>query len=132
MKRLASYAGIGSRGTPARICEQMERLAIYAQARGIWLRTGGAPAADQAFIKGSNGCFVRIYLPWPDFQGYKEVHDKQLRVYTKPTMDAFMVASQFHPAWAKCSPAAHKLLARNANVILSRTLTKPVDLVICW
>ena len=42
------------------------------------------------------------------------------------------ITARLHPAWHRCSPAARKLHARNAAILLSFGLDRPVDAVVAW
>ena len=42
------------------------------------------------------------------------------------------IAAPLHPAWERCSPAARKLHARNAAVLMGETLDRPVDACVAW
>lgn len=63
-----SYAGIGSRETPASVLDLMSRIARKLGARGWTLRTGGAEGADLAFYAGAYDSapkgLVELCLPW--------------------------------------------------------------------
>ncbi len=64
------YAGIGSRRTPGAIMTTMRKLAARLAEQGWFLRSGGASGADEAFISGTPPNRRRVYLPWPDYNGY--------------------------------------------------------------
>lgn len=117
------YAGIGSRETPADVCDRMTRLALVQQQRGFILRSGGAQGADEAFERGA-GDLKEIWLPWLGWRG----HTSKL----VPTEEAFALAEHFHPAWHRCTEAARCMHARNMHQVLGRDLETPVDYVICW
>ncbi len=60
-----SYAGIGSRETPAEILMYMTRIASFLESKGYTLFSGGASGADTAFEIGvSNSGNKKIFLPW--------------------------------------------------------------------
>jgi hypothetical protein len=106
------YAGIGSRETPGRALEYMTYLACRLESGGYDLRSGGAKGADQAFETGT----ARV-----------EVFDSN-----DATTESIAMASQYHPAWNRCSAYAQRLHGRNCMIILGRHLNTPVDFVVCW
>lgn len=120
------YAGIGSRETPAEICQIMMARARDLAIQGYVLRSGGAVRADTAFeagtIAGRGG--VEIWLPWMGYNGHCS--------HLIPSPEAFEMAAKFHPAWHRCSPAAKKLHARNCHIILGANLATPVEFVLYW
>lgn len=121
------YAGIGSRETPSNILRVMDNLA-YLLAPYATLRSGGARGADSAFEFGAQSAYGKreIYLPW---QGYKGRRDSAI---LEPSPEAFQIASEYHPAWDRCSEVARALHARNSHIVLGRFLNDPVEVVICW
>lgn len=121
------YAGIGSRETPFEVLRLMSRIARACAAEGAVLRSGAADGADAAFERGAveAGGSTEIYLPWRRFNGHASALFHVSR-------EALELAARFHPAWARCSPAAQKLHARNGYQVLGRHLDAPADVVICW
>ncbi len=65
------YAGVGSRETPDNVLVQMTKIATFLENKGFTLRSGGAPAADDAFEKGVHIIHGKkeIFLPWYKFNG---------------------------------------------------------------
>jgi len=106
------YAGIGSRETPSSVLVIMKQLATKLEKLGFTLRSGGADGADSAFAAGCK--HKRIYL----------AHEA--------TPAAIKIASDFHPAWNRCSEYARKLHGRNSFQILGDKLDTPASFVICW
>lgn len=107
------YAGIGSRKTPAKVCSFFSRLSVRLSEIGFIVRSGGADGADIAFTKlVAPNC--EIYLP-----GLVEDN-------------AMVMASQFHPAWDRCSYYVKRLHARNCYQILGDDLKTPSMFVACW
>lgn len=124
------YAGIGSRNTPDQQRCRMADIAAGLAKQGWLLRSGAAPGADTAFEWGCdqvNGD-KEIYLPWSNFAR----HSSSMTITPEQLEAAEYLASLFHPAWDKCSPAARQLHARNGFQILGPDLNDPVDMVICW
>ena len=129
-----TYAGIGSRKTPDDVLATMTAMARALAERGWTLRSGGADGADQAFQAGvpeaDEARLVRIFLPWPQYNGLGGEHTTVLdRVRQR---DAMELASRYHPAWARCRNGARRLHARNAAIIHGEDLRRPVDAVVCW
>ena len=109
------YAGIGSRLTPADICDKLTLLASHLEKLGYVLRSGGAGGADTAFEK-----------------GVVEPKNKVIWKAQHATYKAIEFASAYHPAWQFCSDYARKLHGRNAMIILGEELNEPTKLVVCW
>ena len=106
------YAGIGSRSTPTDILNIFTKTAKWLDGRNYVLRSGGAKGADSAFEYGAI--------------------NKQIFYANDATDRALEIASNFHPAWNRCSDYIKKLHGRNTFQILGRDLKTPVDFVICW
>ena len=106
------YSGIGSRKTPVEILDIMQRVAVKLSSTHI-LRSGGAIGADSAFEYGCNGNSI-IYKA------------------DSATDESIELASQFHPAWNKCTDYVKKLHGRNALILLGEQLRNPSKFVICW
>ena len=120
-----SYAGIGSRSTPANVLSEMAAWGWYLEGMGYILRSGGAAGADTAFELNVPPAHKDIYLPWKGFNG----HTSSLY---PPSPEAMEVAAEFHPNWAACSRVARLFHARNSHQILGQDLCDPVKFVICW
>lgn len=120
------YAGIGSRETPLNILGIMTTIGDVLETHmGYVLRSGGADGADSAFEAGVDDPDMKeIWVPWLGFNNHPS--------HLTPTDAAFDMASQFHPAWYRCSRRARALHARNCHQILGADLRTPVDFVICW
>jgi len=128
-----TYAGIGSRNTPDDVLMFIQRIARKMAIIGVHLQTGGADGADTAFQIGARKGPSTIYVPW---NGYNNLHagtygDCEIKL--PPNMaHSMQLASQYHPAWDRCSKGARMLHARNMNIILGDQLNTPVKGVICW
>ena len=124
------YAGIGARATPGAVLADMMEMAAWLSRTGWHLASGGADGADSAFAGGAPADRRTLYLPWPGYNGHK---GPDCRVLTPAELSACMdIAARLHPALHRCSPAVRKLHARNAAVVLSANLDRPVDAVIAW
>lgn len=111
------YAGIGSRDTPEHILQLMRQIASKLEEQEYVLRSGGAKGADSAFEKGvRNAVNKEIFLA-------KDADDLTREI-----------ACSFHPAPdnLKKNPFAHNLMARNTFQIMGKSLSEPVEFVICW
>ena len=107
------YAGIGARATPDAIKKYMTELAHFLNTQKWYLRSGGAQGADKAFEAGAG---IRKFIYHPEDWN----------------MEAVKIARDHHPAWSRLSPYVQLLMARNAMIVLSNTLTEPVKFVVCW
>lgn len=121
------YTGIGSRETPNEIGLIMVEIAKVMASKGYVLRSGGANGADTAFEMGCNHAngAKEIYVPWDGFNG---IYDG----ISSTGMEAEQIASQFHPAWHRCSQGAKKMHTRNVHQILGMDLDTPTSGVVCW
>ena len=123
-----TYAGIGARKTPGPVLAVMRRMAWYLASKDWHLNTGGADGADRAFVEGSP-VLRTVFLPWPGYNGWRgpgivSFGDKALA-------KLYPFAAAHHDAWERCSPAVHKLHARNVAIVGVGS-SEPVRAVICW
>lgn len=107
------YTGVGSRKTPQDVLVLMQNIAKHLQTEGYTLRSGGAEGADLAFEAGAG-------------------LDKTIFYAKDATPQAEAIASQFHPAWNRCSAFAKRLHGRNSFQVLGNTLDVPSKFLICW
>jgi hypothetical protein len=125
-----TYAGIGSRETPAEMLNLMTSIAQQLETFGWRLRTGGADGADTAF---ANGCIPEnreIHLPWA---GYNGLHPNgQDLIVPRELPETYEIAARHHPAWDRLSQGVHRLMARNVTIALGEDLTDHADMIICW
>lgn len=126
-----AYAGIGSRTTPAEICEQMSIIAYALEEADFLLRSGAADGADSAFERGvQSQCNKQIFLPWPGFNAHSDVgvvwpSDEAMAAARK-------IAAAHHPVWDKLKPSVQHLHTRNVFQVLGPELNDPIKFVICW
>lgn len=122
-----TYAGIGSRETPANILQEMKDVAALSHVWGYTLHSGGADGADTAFEETAVLLDAprNIFLPWASFNGRQSK-------YTKPKGEAYAIAATVHPAWRRIPDRQRLLIARNMHQILGWSLEDPVDYVVCW
>lgn len=124
-----SYAGIGSRKSPAEVCSLATSLACWLADEGFELRSGHADGFDLAVEKGCD--LVKgpksIYLPKRRFNGSAsqlfEVSEKALEL-----------ASKYHPNWNAVKPWHRPLLARNGYQVLGPNLDSSTKskFIVCW
>ena len=119
------YAGIGARSTPVNIQAIMTQLAAKLALDGWILRSGGAKGADTAFERGCGQYRKEIYLPWPGFNGNRSSLNEVCDA-------AYLMASEFHPAWERCNSTARKFHARNCYQVLGYDLATPARMIVCW
>lgn len=125
------YTGIGSRVTPAVICEKMTQIAQQFELEGYTLRSGAADGADTAFEAGS--VTKNIFLPWNNFNGKRHDGTSYILVHDPEILDsAERLVQRLHPKFSKLTVGAKKLHIRNCFQILGPTLTVPSDIVIYW
>ena len=124
------YAGIGSRETPASVLADKTVIAGWLARTGWHLASGGAAGADTAFASGAPVGRRTLFLPWPGYNGCRE---PDCRVLSPSQLSACMaIAAGLHPAWHRCSSGARKMHARNAAILLSASLDRPVHAVVAW
>lgn len=107
------YTGIGSRKTPAHICQLFTKIAMLLKEEGYVLRSGGAEGADKAFELGA-GDKAEVFRPH------------------HATAQCLKIAEGLIPWWQKMDDYAQKLHARNVQQILGKNLDSPVKFVLCW
>ena len=129
------YAGIGSRTTPANICDLMQELGKQLALKGCVLRSGGADGADKSFEKGVDeveGAKQIFYTNnWQERTSYTSIC--RTWNYT-PSLwkEAELIVSQYHPAWGSLKSYSRKLMTRNGFQVLGENLEKPARFVLCW
>jgi O-acetyl-ADP-ribose deacetylase (regulator of RNase III) len=126
------YAGIGSRGTPPKILEEMKRIGKFFAKAGMILRSGAADGADTAFEEGCDevGGLKEIYIPW---DGFNHRYSKENGVYTPEFSEELeRIAALYHPAWERCSQPVKELHMRNVCQVLGLDFDKPSAFVVCW
>lgn len=121
-----TYAGVGSRRTPADILLQMTKIASFMESQGYILHSGRADGADKAFEDGvSDRAMKKIFLPWRLFnRSYSNLY--------LITEEAMRLAEKFHPFWEALSHPGKQLMARNGYQVLGESLNDPVDMLICY
>lgn len=123
------YTGVGSRSTPPQILKVMTRFAQIMADKDIWLHSGGAEGADQAFEAGAS--YKKwIFIPWDGFNGYGDTALKLGVVADSQEMT--MIAMRSHPHWMRLSAGARKLHTRNVAQILGLDMKGKPELLICW
>jgi hypothetical protein len=130
------YAGIGSRDTPPDVLASIEALSATLAQRGLILRTGASPGADQAFYRGARqaGGRVELYLPWPRFEAdsWADGDSPDVAVLARPSPQAYAMAARYQPRWDALGVAERHLLARDCHQVLGADLASPAGVVVCW
>ena len=114
-----TYAGVGSRVTPASILKAMTDVAKMLESKGYTLNTGKTfrnkeEGADKAFSDGTTQ--KNLFSP--------EVQGSRIKEQT--------VAKEMHPAPSRLKSGGLKLMARNTNQIFGDNLDTPVDFVLFY
>lgn len=112
-----TYAGIGSRKTPAAVLELMTKAAKWLEGKGYKLQTGKTfgnkeEGADKAFSEGTQ---------------HKELFGPE-----SATDVTKAIAKELHPAPKFLKEGGLKLMARNTNQIFGKNLDAPVDFVLFY
>ena len=134
-----TYAGIGSRETPAKVLEQMKAVAGFLAMCGYTMRSGGAEGADTAFEIGHVDQLkewerMEIFLPWSGFNNKRPNHKTHICIpdTSEVYKQAEQIAEQFHPAWHRLTRGGKALQTRNVFQIMGPDLKSPSHFVVCW
>lgn len=112
-QKTLTYAGIGSRETPAEVLALMQKYAKRLGELGYTLRSGGAKGADSAFEAGAQ--------------------KKEIFKSGDATDQTRTIAKEIHPnPKALGNGIGLNLMARNTNQLFGRNLNTPVDFVLAW
>lgn len=127
------YTLIGSRKTPQNIYELLVKVAIKLKEQGFIVRSGGADGADSAAEEACQYENMNIYLPWEGFNKRSSNNRGYINVSKHPLKkQAEYIASEIHPAWARCSRGAKGLHTRNVYQIFGSDLNTPSSFVVCY
>ena len=118
------------RATPPSVLEAMTTMAAWLARLGWHLHSGGAAGADSAFAAGAPAGSRTLFPPRPGYLGCRGSDCRTLSA--DRTRRCLAIAADLHPAWHRCSPAARKLHARNAAILLGEDADTPVDAVVAW
>ena len=140
-----TYAGIGSRETPADVLELMTKAAKWLEAKGYTLRSGGAVGADTAFEVGvTNKNKKQI------FKGFDKVGPKEVAIAHEvhPDLKGAMERSknkkkeerlragaseaEAEKSGERSAWAVQNLMARNTNQVFGAKLDTPSDFVLFY
>ena len=131
-KPTMTYAGIGSRRTPAEILPVMTELAKELAKRGYALNSGAAPGPDSAFEAGA-GTKKNI------FPGNVKTGERELKIAEEihPNWNAMIAAAKRNAIQKGKNPEAAaayvaNLMARNTNQVFGKNLDTPVDFVTAY
>ena len=125
-----SYAGIGSRETPAEILKQMTVLSAWMSRRGWHLHSGGAAGADTAFARAHRSPHARSSCPGP------AMSVTQVRTVISPRAKSTAAAPRSPPS---CTPRGinadrepGSCTAGTSPFYSGASLSTPVSAVVCW
>lgn len=138
-------AFIGSRKTPATLCEALEEIAVEFLCHGCFGVSGGADGPDMSLTRAiqrmitdtglPGATFGTIWLPDERFNGLRHGdlggacrNAGRERTFVNK---AAGLARDVHGGWHNLSKFARKLHARNVYQILGPEIDAPVDYVIC-
>jgi hypothetical protein len=132
-----SYAGIGSRETPAAVCRAMARVAGRLARADFELRSGHAEGADIAFEYGVPPAWTQhslIFLPWSGFNAHlPDVGPVRGReIVVRSSFKADQLVRDYHPHPERLTQGAFALHRRNGYQVLGEFLTAPADFIVCW
>ena len=116
-QKTMTYAGIGSRETPAEVLILMTKAAKWLEAKGYKLQTGKTfgnreEGADKAFSDGTNN---------KELFGPEAANEKTITI-----------AKEMHPAPQHLKEVGLKLMARNTNQVFGAKLDTQVDFVLFY
>jgi hypothetical protein len=114
INKTMTYAGIGSRETPAEVLNQMREIAMELASKGYIVNTGDAKGADAAFRSSSPDDMTNIFTA-------KDADDRTRAI-----------AKEIHPNPDALTDYALDLMARNTNQVFGENLDTPVDFVLYW
>lgn len=126
---IKSIAGIGSRGTPPEILEEMKKIGAWCGSKQIEVRSGHADGADWAFEQGAQR-FCTAFIPWQGFN--VQLKSRANLIVPFFSAELFKTVDMYHPAPERLNYGVRKIMARNACQILGVDLDESVDAVVCW
>jgi hypothetical protein len=118
-KPTMTYAGIGSRRTPAEMLPLMTELAKELAAKGYTLNSGAAEGPDSAFEAGA-GNKKNI------FPGTAKTGERELKIAREVHPNVAALDRSKNPAFV------WNLMARNTNQVFGKNLDTPVDFVLAY
>lgn len=133
------YTGVGSRSAPKAINHFIREGAHALADLGWCLRSGHAPGPDIHFYYGHKESdeepwpVAQIFLPWPGFNGQKELGGDFIDAQTLPKYDeAVYIAKNLIPWWDNISRGGQALHTRNVFQVLGPNIDVPSKALICW
>lgn len=116
-------ACVGSRETSPAVLRWMEKTGAALVRSGYTIVSGNAPGADQAWARGGNSMdpeCVELCLPWESFES-SAVHGRNVVRVLGIDQVAYqrhvLRVQETHPSFARLSPGALRLHARNAMIV---------------
>lgn len=142
-----SFAGVGARLAHPKITKVQATFGFVMCLKGIINKSGRAYGSDYAFETGTRlgwrflssiygwpdlptSACQQIMLPWNGFNGAQ--HKPDMGYFCELTDECFDIAKAFHPNWESLSLGEKKLMARNVQEVLGRTLRDPVRFLIAY
>lgn len=134
------WSGIGSRQTPKTIFRVQARIGMALTLMGWQMNSGAAHGSDEGFELGVDIAMhilkredlekvKSIFIPW---DGFRSRTQREAGVRMPSMKKAMELTARYHPGWEKISSHAKRLMARNAFQVLSESLARPVDRVVCY
>lgn len=140
---------IGSRETPKEIMDLAIEFAYEMIKRGVSFESGGAERMDKvpeiaywrAHYEGAARGDLRVYLPFPSFEGYERYADTAEYVNTPqlPNWDeARILATRLYNNYGRNKPleqlsaGIQSLSYRNMYQVLGESLARPKDFIVFW
>lgn len=142
-----SFAGVGARLAHPKITKVQATFGFVMCLKGIINKSGRAYGSDYAFETGTRlgwrflssiygwpdtptSACQQIMLPWNGFNGAQ--HKPDMGYFCELTEECFEIARWFHPDWESLKPGEKKLMARNTQEVLGRTLREPVRFLVAY
>lgn len=126
-KKTMTYAGIGSRTTPANVMAKMTEVAAWLAKHGYTLRSGHADGADTAFENGADTAFEEMTEEQKESFTAKEIFTAN-----DVTDTTRAIAKEIHPKPSALRKFVLDLMAQSTNQVFGKNLDSPVDFVLTW
>jgi hypothetical protein len=123
-KVVPRIACIGRRDPTDTLRTVMVHTGQYLVRHGYTISTGNAKGADSLFAIGGNRvnpAMVELHLPWPGYNQELVMPDNIISV-DGGLLQHHLIASQYHPNWAKLGRGVQALHARNVAIIQGTVL----------
>ena len=129
---MKAFAAIGSR---LQFLSETARAAIpiiseLLRQSDVYMRTGAALGADQLWANYYTHERVLLYLPWGPYEADWVQSSSFIVASHEPDGEAIEYALQYHVAPNALKQGAQKMIGRNAQIIMGRDLSTPVEFVL--